>query len=54
MKNPKRPKDANQRAKSIVDIATGDAEESNPNEGKDQKIFLFAKFRKLNFNARHC
>ena len=31
---PRRPRDANQRAKSIVDIATGDTEEDNT-EGKD-------------------
>lgn len=33
--NPKRPRDANQLAKSIVDLATGEAEEIDPNEGKD-------------------
>ncbi len=35
MKNPKRPRDTNQLAKSIVDLTTGDAEEQDPNEGKD-------------------
>jgi len=35
MKNPKRPRDANQLAKSIVDLSTGEAEEENPDEGKD-------------------
>lgn len=32
---PKRPRDTNQLAKAIVDLTTGDAEEENPNEGKD-------------------
>ncbi len=32
---PKRPRDTNQLAKSIVDLSTGDAEEIDPNEGKD-------------------
>lgn len=31
----KRPKDANVLAKSIVDIATGETKEPNPDEGKD-------------------
>lgn len=35
-KTPKRPRDANQLAKSIVDLTTGDAEEVRPNDdGKD-------------------
>ncbi|MBT3094822.1 MAG: histone H1 [Candidatus Thiodiazotropha sp. (ex Lucina pensylvanica)] len=34
-KKPKRPRDANQLAKSIVDIATGEAEEIAEDEGKD-------------------
>jgi len=32
---PKRPRDANQLAKSIVDLTAGEAEELNPDEGKD-------------------
>lgn len=32
---PKRPRDTNQLAKSIVDIATGEAEEEKPDAGKD-------------------
>lgn len=32
---PKRPRDANQLAKSIVDLATGEAEEKPADEGKD-------------------
>jgi len=35
MNKPKRPRDANQLAKSIVDLTTGEAEEENPGEGKD-------------------
>ncbi len=35
MKKPKRPRDTNQLAKSIVDLSIGEAEESNPDEGKD-------------------
>lgn len=35
MANPKRPKDTNQRAKSIVDIATGERQDDNPDKGKD-------------------
>ena len=31
----KRPRDTNQLAKSIVDLSTGQAEEKDPNEGKD-------------------
>lgn len=35
MAKPKRPTDSNQRAKLIVDIATGEAEDKNPDEGKN-------------------
>ncbi len=35
MSKPKRPRDTNQLAKSIVDLTTGDVEEKNPDEGKD-------------------
>ncbi len=35
MAKPKRPRDTNQLAKSIVDLSTGGAEEINPDEGKD-------------------
>jgi hypothetical protein len=31
----KRPKDFNQRAKNIVDIATGEVKENDPNYGKN-------------------
>lgn len=34
-KKPKRPRDANQLAKMIADIATGEAVEKDPDEGKD-------------------
>lgn len=33
--NPKRPRDPNQLAKLIADIATGEVEEAKPDEGKD-------------------
>lgn len=32
---PKRPRDVSQRAKLVVDIATGQAENENPDEGKN-------------------
>lgn len=35
MKKPKRPKDTNQLAKSIVDLAIGEKEEINTNNGKN-------------------
>jgi len=35
MTNPKRPRDANQLAKFIVDLATGEEEEKNPDDGKN-------------------
>lgn len=36
MTKPKRPRDTNQLAKFIVDLATGEAEEApSPDEGKD-------------------
>lgn len=35
MSKPKRPRDANQLAKSIVDLTTGDAEEATDDSGKD-------------------
>ena len=34
-KKPKRPRDGNQLAKNIVDLATGQAEEVDPDAGKD-------------------
>jgi hypothetical protein len=34
-KTPKRPKDPNQLAKLIADIATGEAEETKPESNKD-------------------
>lgn len=37
MSNPKRPKDTNQRAKSIVELATGESKDVNPDEGKNPK-----------------
>lgn len=35
MKNPKRPKDTNQRAKFILDLVTGDEKEPDQNKGKN-------------------
>lgn len=35
MTKPKRPRDPNQLAKLIVDIATGEVEDQNPDVGKD-------------------
>lgn len=43
MSKPKRPRDTNQLAKSIVDITTGDAEEVNPDEGKDPAAVAFGR-----------
>ena len=34
-KPPKRPRDLNQWAKHMVDLATGEAQEPNPDQGKD-------------------
>ncbi|MEE8428782.1 MAG: histone H1 [Gammaproteobacteria bacterium] len=34
-RKPKRPRDANQLAKAIVDLSTGEAKEPDPDEGKD-------------------
>lgn len=33
---PKRPRDPNQLAKLIVDISTGEAQDQDPNAGKNQ------------------
>ena len=35
MTNPKRPRDTNQLAKLIVDIATGETTDTKPDDGKD-------------------
>lgn len=43
MKHPKRSTDSNQRAKLIADIATGNAEENNPNEGKNKAAIELGK-----------
>ena len=34
---PKRPRDVNQLAKLIVDISTGEVEDTSPDEGKNAK-----------------
>ena len=36
MTNPKRPRDPNQLAKLIVDIATGETTDTKPDDGKDR------------------
>lgn len=41
-KKPKRPKDPNQLAKLIADIATGEAEEK-PTEGKDPAAVVLGR-----------
>lgn len=35
MAKPKRPRDTNQLAKLIVDLSTGEAQEQDPNAGKN-------------------
>lgn len=42
-KKPKRPKDTNQKAKFIVDIATGVTEETNPDAGKNPSAVAAGK-----------
>ncbi len=39
----KRPKDFNQRAKNIVDIATGEVKENDPNYGKNPAAVALGK-----------
>lgn len=43
MSNPKRPKDINQRAKLIMDIATGEAADNNPDAGKNPHAMALGK-----------
>ena len=43
MSKPRRPKDTNQRAKLIIDIATGETQEPNPNEGKNMAAVELGK-----------
>lgn len=42
-KTPKRPRDHNQLAKMIVDIATGEIEDNNPDSGKDPAAVALGK-----------
>ena len=42
-KHPKRPRDPNQLAKSIVDLATGRATEPDPDAGKDPAAVALGK-----------
>ena len=37
MTNPKRPRDTNQLAKLIADIATGEVTDAKPDEGKNEE-----------------
>lgn len=46
MEKPKRPRDTNQLAKSIVDLATGEAEEPKPAEKKKKDPAAVALGRK--------
>lgn len=39
----KRPRDSNQLGKLIVDLATGEAQEPNPYEGKDPAAVLLGR-----------
>ncbi|MES1226030.1 MAG: hypothetical protein ABUT20_61715 [Bacteroidota bacterium] len=43
MTKPKRPKDANQLAKLIVDIGTGEQKEVDQNEGKNPAAVALGK-----------
>lgn len=43
MTKPKRPKDTNQRAKSIIDIVTGDKKDVDPNKGKNPAAVALGK-----------
>lgn len=43
MSNPKRPRDVNQRAKNIVDIATGEVADTNPDQRKDPAAVALGK-----------
>jgi hypothetical protein len=56
MKNPKRPKDSNSRAVMIAKLATGEIQEPNPYEGKNEAAVelgkLGGKARAKNLNAK--
>jgi hypothetical protein len=43
MSNPKRPKDTNERAKLIMDIATGEVADNNPDAGKNPHAMALGK-----------
>lgn len=43
MTKPKRPRDPNQLARLIVGIATGEVEETNPDEGKSAQAIARGK-----------
>lgn len=42
-KTPKRPRDPNQLAKRIIDLATGEVEEVDPDEGKNPHAIALGK-----------
>jgi hypothetical protein len=43
MSHPKRPRDPNQLAKSIIDIATGEKPDRDPTQGKDPAAVAMGK-----------
>jgi hypothetical protein len=43
MKKPKRPKDTNQKAKNIVDLATGEVKDLDINEGKNHSAVTLGR-----------
>jgi hypothetical protein len=50
----KRPRDVNQLAKMIVDISTGDAQDADPDAGKDPKAIARGRLGGLKGGlARH-
>lgn len=52
-RKPKRPRDVSQRAKMIVDIATGEVEDENPDEVKNpQAVELGRLGSKMGGRAR--
>ena len=43
MANPKRPRDVNQRAKKIMELATGQTVDPDPDSGKDPSAVALGK-----------
>ena len=58
MAKPKIPRDTNQRAKSIVDIATGETEDNDSDKDKNQSAVELGrkggKARAKNLTAEEC